>query len=60
MFGGIDPRLGACEIVAAVGFGSAHALRHHFRKKVGLTPTEYRSRFIKVERGVGKVRPASV
>lgn len=33
-------------ISAAVGFGSAHALRHHFRRKAGLTPTEYRSRFI--------------
>ena len=37
-------------VAAAVGFGSAHALRHHFRRKVGLTPTEYRSRFLKVER----------
>ncbi|MGL3209351.1 transcriptional regulator FtrA [Bradyrhizobium sp. BR 1433] len=35
-------------ISAAVGFGSAHALRHHFRSKAGLTPTEYRSRFIPV------------
>ncbi len=33
-------------IAASAGFGSAHALRHHFRQKVGLTPTEYRSRFI--------------
>ena len=37
-------------VAAAVGFGSAHALRHHFRRKVGLTPTEYRSRFLRVER----------
>ena len=29
-------------VAAAVGFGSAHALRHLFRKTVGLTPTEYR------------------
>jgi AraC family transcriptional regulator, transcriptional activator FtrA len=35
-------------ISAAAGFGSAHALRHHFRRKAGLTPTEYRSRFISV------------
>jgi AraC family transcriptional regulator, transcriptional activator FtrA len=35
-------------ISAVVGFGSAHALRHHFRSKAGLTPTEYRSRFIPV------------
>ncbi len=32
-------------IAAAVGFGSAHALRHHFRKKLGLRPTDYRARF---------------
>ena len=47
-------------VAAAVGFGSAHALRHHFRRRVGLTPTEYRSRFVRVEREVGEVRPASV
>ncbi|WP_417323224.1 transcriptional regulator FtrA [Erythrobacter aureus] len=29
----------------AVGLGSAHALRHHFRKQMKLTPTEYRQRF---------------
>ena len=40
-------------VAAAVGFGSAHALRHHFRKKVGLTPTEYRSRFVRVEKREG-------
>jgi AraC family transcriptional activator FtrA len=40
-------------VAAAVGFGSAHALRHHFRRKVGLTPTEYRSRFVRVERNAG-------
>lgn len=47
-------------VAAAVGFGSAHALRHHFRRKVGLTPTEYRSRFVRVERRLGDVRPVSV
>lgn len=31
------------EVIAqAVGFGSAHALRHHFRSLVSLTPTAYR------------------
>ncbi|WP_252349088.1 transcriptional regulator FtrA [Ochrobactrum sp. BTU1] len=30
----------------AVGFGSGHALRQQFRKATGLTPTEYRSRFL--------------
>jgi AraC family transcriptional activator FtrA len=38
-------------VSAAVGFGSAHALRHHFRKKVGLTPTEYKSRFLPEQAG---------
>jgi AraC family transcriptional activator FtrA len=29
-------------IAAAVGFGSAHILRHHFRRKLGISPTDYR------------------
>ncbi|NPD17146.1 transcriptional regulator FtrA [Xinfangfangia sp. D13-10-4-6] len=33
-------------IAHAVGFGSGHALRKQFRKSTGLTPTEYRSRFL--------------
>ena len=33
-------------IAMAVGFGSAHTLRHHFRSKVGLSPGEYRARFM--------------
>lgn len=33
-------------IAALVGFGSAHALRHHFRSRLGLRPTEYRARFL--------------
>ncbi|WP_197274256.1 transcriptional regulator FtrA [Novosphingobium sp. AAP93] len=34
---------GSMETIAqAVGFGSAHALRHHFRSLVSLTPTAYR------------------
>jgi len=32
-------------VAVSVGFGSAHALRHHFRKKLGLRPTDYRSLF---------------
>lgn len=41
------------EVVAqASGFGSAYALRHHFRKRIGISPTEYRARFI-AERPVG-------
>ncbi|RVU01176.1 helix-turn-helix domain-containing protein, partial [Novosphingobium umbonatum] len=33
------------DIAAAVGFSSAHALRHHFRTRVALSPTEYRREF---------------
>jgi AraC family transcriptional activator FtrA len=34
------------EIACAVGFGSAHTLRHHFRKRLGLSPSAYRTRFM--------------
>jgi AraC family transcriptional activator FtrA len=33
------------EVAAAVGIASAHALRHHFRRRVKLSPNEYRARF---------------
>jgi AraC family transcriptional activator FtrA len=33
------------EIAGAVGLGSAHALRHHFRRRIGLSPNEFRARF---------------
>jgi AraC family transcriptional activator FtrA len=33
------------EVAAAVGFASAHVLRHHFRRKVKLTPGQYRRSF---------------
>ena len=33
------------QIAHSVGLGSAHALRHHFRKQMKLTPIEYRQRF---------------
>ncbi len=37
----------AMETVAlGAGFGSAHALRHHFRKRLGISPSEFRMRFI--------------
>lgn len=35
-------------IAMAVGFASAHALRHHFRARTGLSPSAYRQRFIPV------------
>lgn len=34
------------EIALAVGFGSAHTLRHHFRQTMGISPAEYRARFM--------------
>jgi len=33
------------EVAEAVGVASAHALRHHFRRRVKLSPNEYRQRF---------------
>lgn len=39
-------RLSVDDIAEAVGFGSAYTLRHHFRRQVGISPTEYRARFI--------------
>jgi AraC family transcriptional activator FtrA len=32
-------------IAARAGFGTATTLRHHFRRKVGISPVEYRRRF---------------
>jgi AraC family transcriptional activator FtrA len=37
---------GMDEIASAVGYGSAHALRHHFRQRLGISPREYRARFM--------------
>ena len=33
-------------IADACGFGSAHALRHHFRQRIGISPSDYRARFL--------------
>lgn len=33
-------------VALASGFGSSHALRHHFRQKLGISPSEYRARFM--------------
>jgi AraC family transcriptional activator FtrA len=38
-------RLTAGSIAARVGLGSAESLRHHFRRRVGTTPQQYRRRF---------------
>ncbi|RBP17719.1 AraC family transcriptional regulator with amidase-like domain [Roseiarcus fermentans] len=34
------------DIAQASGFRNPHALRHHFRKRIGISPTEYRARFL--------------
>ncbi|MEK1929717.1 MAG: transcriptional regulator FtrA [Pararhizobium sp.] len=33
-------------VALAVGFGSSHTLRHHFRQKIGVSPSKYRARFM--------------
>jgi AraC family transcriptional regulator, transcriptional activator FtrA len=38
-------RLSAPAIAVRVGLGSAESLRHHFRRRVGTTPAQYRRRF---------------
>ena len=43
-------QLGIDEIANSVGMGTADTLRHHFRKRVALSPKEYRSRFAKADR----------
>jgi len=35
------------------GFGNATLLRHHFRRVIGVTPSDYRRRFNSVEVDVG-------
>jgi AraC family transcriptional activator FtrA len=33
------------QVAARSGFGTATTMRHHFRKRIGLSPAEYRERF---------------
>lgn len=33
------------EVATLTGFGSAATLRHHFRRRLGLSPANYRERF---------------
>lgn len=33
-------------IASAVGYRSEHSLRHHFRQRLGISPREYRARFM--------------
>ena len=41
-----DTRLSVEGVAAESGFGAAPLLRHHFTRLVGITPTEYRRRFV--------------
>lgn len=41
----VGGKLGTHEIALAVGFGTPDTLRHHFRKRVGISPREYQARF---------------
>lgn len=34
------------DVAAAVGLGSAYGLRHHFRQRLGISPSDYRARFM--------------
>ncbi|MBP2216962.1 helix-turn-helix domain-containing protein [Arthrobacter sp. CAN_C5] len=42
-----DTRLSVEDVAAESGFGTAPLLRHHFTRLIGITPTEYRKRFVK-------------
>ncbi len=37
------------EIAAAVGIGSADTLRHHFKKRIGLSPKAYQDQFSRIK-----------
>ncbi len=41
----VERRHGIDEIAAAVGMGSADTLRHHFRRRAGVSPQSYRDQF---------------
>jgi AraC family transcriptional activator FtrA len=34
------------EVAAMAGLGSAYGLRHHFRRRMGISPSDYRARFM--------------
>ena len=47
------------DVIAQVsGFGNANALRHHFRNRIGISPTEYRARFLAEQPGGRTVPPS--
>jgi len=39
------------EVATAAGFATVDTLRHHFRRRVGLSPSDYRARFFRREGG---------
>lgn len=41
------------DVATAVGLGSAYGLRHHFRRRLGISPSDYRARFM-AERTAGR------
>ena len=41
----VDPAAGLDDVAAACGFGSSEGMRHHFRRRVGLSPGAFRRRF---------------
>ncbi len=51
-------RLSVDEIAVVVGLGGADTLRHHFRKRIGISPGEFRTRFSYPETARGEM-PAS-
>ncbi|WP_379039545.1 transcriptional regulator FtrA [Methylobacterium marchantiae] len=53
-------RLDIDEIAAAVGLGGADTLRHHFRKRIGISPGEFRTRFARRETAQREVSAPSV
>jgi AraC family transcriptional activator FtrA len=42
------------DIASKTGLGTPMTLRHHFRKKVGLSPVEYRRRFSQFAHGISR------
>ncbi|WP_042694898.1 helix-turn-helix domain-containing protein, partial [Azospirillum sp. B506] len=48
------------EVATLTGFGSAATLRHHFRKRLGLSPASYRARFRRTPEPEPKTKGAVV
>ena len=47
------------DIAARTGLGTATTLRHHFRRKVGVSPVDYRRRFSRSLRSGSQNKPAN-